>query len=769
MNRPSATQNLSRRIPRPAVLYIFQAGDTYTVSLETPTESPSVLAGTVSVSAEDRQDVLTALARVVGAGTPPASFAPTALPSVGRLMYGLFLPRSIQDFLHTWEGPLTISTNDPAIPWELLHDGRAFLGIEHAVGRRLISGRTPPSRAGVQRERPTFLFVADPGGDLGGAAEETQQLVATLSRRGFACDLLLGERASYLSVQEALGTGRYDVIHYAGHARGGDDDGEESALELAQGRVLPASQIERVLRGTPLVFLNACSSAQADLQDTAQQPLTHLGAAAESLAAAFVFGGAQGFIGALWPVLDAGSRRFAAFFYDRVLAGDPVGEALRATRHRLHQERPADPTWASFVLYGDPTYRLWAGPAAAEAKKRTAPAAPVRQAGTVRPVAPSRISRAVTTRPQTTAQQPDGRLRLLAGTFALLLVAGLLGAIGWWAYGRISETSQQGPAVTPVALAAAITTTTPAEPVMPSAAAVATATPQPPTSTSTARPTLSPTPRPTATPTVVPLPRGRLAFVSEVELAGSTLYVMSADGSGLRPLALGADPDWSPAGGRIAFAGLLEDEPGIHLINPDGSGRTRLTDASDWQPTWSPDGKYLAFMSLRDGNREIYVVNPDGGGLRRISNNPWQDKHPSWSPAGERIAFISNRSGRWQVWVMNVDGSQQVRLTHNDYDNFRPVWSPDGRQIAYGVWTGIRNEIWVMDADGGNSHLVTANAVYKQEFAGYGLAWSPNRFISFVSNRAGLPQIYATNPDGTGQTAVTDVPAGAFSPAWSPT
>lgn len=724
------------RIPRPAVLYIFQAGDTYTVSLETPTESPSVLAGSVSVLAADRQDVLTALARVVGAGTPPGPFEPTALPSVGRLMYGLFLPRSIQDFLHAWEGPLTISTNDPAIPWELLHDGRAFLGIEHAVGRRLISARTPPARAGGRRERPTFLFVADPRGDLSGAAEEARQLVATLSRRGFPCDLLLAERASYLSVQEALGTGRYDVIHYAGHARFGEDDGEESALELAQGRVLPASQIERVLRGTPLVFLDACSSAQADRQDTAQQPLTYLGAAAESLASAFIFGGAQGFIGALWPVLDAGSRRFAAFFYDRVLAGDPVGEALRATRHRLQQERPTDLTWASFVLYGDPTYRLWAGPAAIEPKQRTAPAVPASRIGTARPVPPPRISsRAVPSRPQTPAQQRDGRLRLLAGTSVLLIVAGLLTAFGLWAYSRTSRALRPASAVTPVALVAAVTTLTPTASVTPSSVTFATSTPHPPTSTPTAVPTLSPTAQQTVTPAVVQLPRGRLAFVSKVSPEKSTLYMMQADGSGLQAVGLGVDSDWSPAGDRIAFAGLLEDEPGIYLINPDGSGRTRLTDASDWQPTWSPDGQRLAFMSLRDGNREIYGMNADGSGLRRISNNPWQDKHPSWSPAVNRIAFISNRSGRWQVWVMNADGSQQVRLTHNEYDNFRPVWSPDGRQIAYGVWTGIRNEIWVMDADGGNPHLVTTNAVYKQEFAGYGLRGRPT--ASSPSSRTG--------------------------------
>lgn len=232
---------------RPAVLFILRAGDTYTVSLETPAEATSVLAGTVSVASADRRDVLRALQRLIDAASGAPPIEPKALSAVGRLMFSLFLPRPVQDFIRTWDGPLTISTNDPAIPWELLHNGKVFVGISHAVGRRLISARTPPARVAVQRERPAFLFIADPRGDLEGAAEEVQHLVAALSRRGSPCDLLLSERASYLNVQAALGAGRYDVIHYAGHAHPGQAETGESALELAQNRLLPASQIERVL------------------------------------------------------------------------------------------------------------------------------------------------------------------------------------------------------------------------------------------------------------------------------------------------------------------------------------------------------------------------------------------------------------------------------------------------------------------------------------------------------------------------------------------
>ncbi|MFQ5859203.1 MAG: CHAT domain-containing protein, partial [Anaerolineae bacterium] len=754
----------SALITRSAVLYIFRADDTYTVSLETPTGSPSVLAGTVSVPTGDRLDVLAALERVVGSGPSPEPFKPDAVASAGRLMYSLFLPRTVQSFLRTWDGPLTISTNDPAIPWELLHDGQAFLGIKHAVGRRLISGRTPPRRAVMRRKRPTFLFIADPRGDLEGAAAEAQHLVATLSRRGFPCDLLLAERASYLNVQEALGAGRYDVIHYAGHARFGEDDAEESALELAQDRLLPASQIERVLRGAPLLFLNACLSGRAGVQDTAPAPQTYLGAAAESLASAFIFGGARAFIGALWSVHDVGSRAFAATLYDRVLAGDPVGEALRATRRHLLQERPAEATWASFVLYGDPTYRLWEGPAAEQPRQTIAVAASGVRASERRPVHSAGVARPVADHGKEVAEKKGDRLGSVVGALAILVATSLL-ILFVWMYERVSRevTSPEDPTVPAGLLVTATDTATLS--VATSIRPTATNTPLPPTPTPVEQPTSYPPPQPTATALVIaPMFEGRLAFVSKPLSGQSTLYVMNADGSGLREIGPGTDPDWAPAGDKIAFAGLLEGESGIHLIDPDGTELTRLTNASDWQPTWSPDGRRIAFMSLRDGDREIYMMNADGGGVLRVSNNPWDDKHPSWSPVGGQIAFISDRSGRWQVWKMNVDGSQQVRLTHNNYDNFHPVWSPDGTQIAYGVWTGVRNEIWVMAADGGNEHMVTANAVYRQEFEGYGLAWEPQPFISFVSNRTGQLQIYAMNPDGSRQTAVTDMPAGAFSP-----
>lgn len=771
---------------RAAILYIFRAGDTYTTSLEASIDSPAGLVGTVAVADEDRRDVVLALERTVAAEEAGAGFDVAGLESVGQIMCRLFLPRSVQEFLRAWDGPLTISTNDPTIPWELLHTGRGFIGLRHAVGRRVLSERRPPSQPpGPERDRPAFLFVADPRGDLPGAAAEARELAALLSQRGLACDLLAGDRASYLNVQAALGAARYDVIHYAGHAQFSAGN-RDSALELAGERLLPASQIERALRGTPVVFLNACWSAQLSQEDRRQRPeanatlpLASRSRITEGLASAFVFGGAQGFIGALWAVPDAGSRAFATFFYQRLVAGDAVGEALRAARQRLRDQRPDDAAWTAFVLYGDPTYRLGGTPA--EATALVAPPMPADEhPHQVTPARQGARARETPSVPeaQTVSRKESGARRLLLGLVPLLIVAAAVVGLVWWTRGgagagnALSVASATAPPVAVVGSATLSTTTTTRLTVTATHAVAPVAKPEtvpPATATSTRLPTA--TAAPLATPTGAGVALGsadRLAFVSRPSSGLTAIYTANADGSNLEELGPGTDPDWSPDGARLAFAGLLETQPGIFVVDADGGGSVQLTDASDWQPTWSPDGSSIAFMSLRTGDREIYVMGSDGSGLSRISNNPWQDRHPAWSPRGQQIAFISNRSGSWQVWLMNADGSGQRRLTDNDYDNFRPVWSPDGRRIAFGVWTGERNEVWVMDANGQDQHMVTARAVYRQEFAGYGLAWEPQDFISFVSDRTTRPQVYVMEPDGSGQQAVTDVASGAFSPAWSP-
>lgn len=198
----------------------------------------------------------------------------------------------------------------------------------------------------------------------------------------------------------------------------------------------------------------------------------------------------------------------------------------------------------------------------------------------------------------------------------------------------------------------------------------------------------------------------RIAFVSTRHQGVPTLYLMNADGSAqarlvepeshvaneksrgeqhqeptgilLRPGSL--HPVWSPDGRRIAFImriGLAEQS--IQVVNPDGSGQTRL--ATGYAPAWSPDGRRIAFVVARVGIAQIYIMNADGSQLHRLTPG-LVNLVPTWSPDGQRLAFLASPEASLGAYVMNADGSGLRRLADAAGDlSVEPVisWRPRAR------------------------------------------------------------------------------------------
>lgn len=69
--------------------------------------------------------------------------------------------------------------------------------------------------------------------------------------------------------------------------------------------------------------------------------------------------GASAFLGYTVPVPDRTATHLALQFYLNVAAGNTIGEALRLSRARIRAaSKGSDLTWASVIIYEDPTLRL---------------------------------------------------------------------------------------------------------------------------------------------------------------------------------------------------------------------------------------------------------------------------------------------------------------------------------------------------------------------------------------------------------------------------
>ena len=170
------------------------------------------------------------------------------------------------------------------------------------------------------------------------------------------------------------------------------------------------------------------------------------------------------------------------------------------------------------------------------------------------------------------------------------------------------------------------------------------------------------------------------------------IYVINADGSGLRRLmagesadAYGVDtPAWS-ASNRIAYARYLPQQrrTEIDTMNPDGSGKASLTQGAPGfgQPSWSPNGNSIAFVANAGSASGIEVATPDGSGVHRVSPRSWNSYSPTWTPGG-KIVFLRQTGSPRQTtgaptsaYIVNPDGSG-LRLLYSNLDASQISWGP---------------------------------------------------------------------------------------------
>jgi class 3 adenylate cyclase/CHAT domain-containing protein len=284
------------------------------------------------------------------------------LDEVERLGLGLYealIPAAVkQKLAQTRLKDLLLNLDDSLvpIPWELLFDGEQFLSVKFNMGR-LVRTRQDLREVPLRQMEPPFkmLIVANPKGDLEASFQEGLALQRDLEEQQAPVEVeLVGQDASLAAIKSCLFD--YDLVHFAGHADYHREAPEASAWLFSDGKLTGSNILQLAgLRPMPaLVFSNACQSGFTEEWASRQGDPGIFG-----LAHAFLLSGVQHYIGTFWDIPDAPSAQFARAFYSSLFSGQTIGQALRQARETLIGSLGLQTTtWASYVLYGDPTVRL---------------------------------------------------------------------------------------------------------------------------------------------------------------------------------------------------------------------------------------------------------------------------------------------------------------------------------------------------------------------------------------------------------------------------
>ena len=174
-----------------------------------------------------------------------------------------------------------------------------------------------------------------------------------------------------------------------------------------------------------------------------------------------------------------------------------------------------------------------------------------------------------------------------------------------------------------------------------------------------------------------------------------------------------AEASYSPDGEWIVFSSnregysrtltpaeqkQLEIDPSyfaeIYIMRADGSGLRRLTNVAgyDGGPFFFPDGSRIIWRRFDERGliADVWTAKPDGTDARQITDFGAMSWAPYVHPSGQYILFASNKLGfeNFEVYMVDVEGRKEpIRITYADGFDGLPVPSPDGRRLA---WTSSR-------------------------------------------------------------------------------
>lgn len=340
----------------PVYAIVRQEGKTggqfhYSVSILGSGMKAAVITAAREVDAAKLQELLGRFDQAVANGEKQ-------LQPFGEQFADLLLPAEVRTVLEAMEQRHLVVVHDgPAarVPWEILTVGDWTAALAGGLSRRYLADNLPIATwLEERRAEPTIrlLLVVNPLGDLDGADNEGKRIMQLAgATAGIEVTPLLQKDATKASILSALRTGKYDCVHYAGHAFFDPEGPSRSGLICAGREILSGADLVSISNLPFLVFFNACEAGRVRGRPAAAKQASVQVSQSYGVAEALMRGGIANFMSTYWPVGDAAAETFASTFYKSVLGGKPIGSALLEGRKAVLGIGERD--WADYILYGN--------------------------------------------------------------------------------------------------------------------------------------------------------------------------------------------------------------------------------------------------------------------------------------------------------------------------------------------------------------------------------------------------------------------------------
>jgi hypothetical protein len=291
------------------------------------------------------------------------AFGFDGLEAFGAALGDMVLPPLVREALREMQEYHLVVINDARtsrIPW-------ATINIEN---------RAPAAAAGMSRKYEAenlsiakwleerrldrelnVLLIVNPTEDLAGAEAEGRRIKEIFDNQpNVHVDELWRNQATFSAIRAAFRSGKYDVVHYAGHAFFDPLNRARSGIVCHGRQVLSGADLAGLERLPALMFFSACEAARVRSarvrqrgEGTAMRLETNVG-----FAEALLRAGVGNYIGTYWPVGDESAKAFGEIFYQQLIRGESLGTAMSEGRKKLFDDKYED--WADYILYGTPDF-----------------------------------------------------------------------------------------------------------------------------------------------------------------------------------------------------------------------------------------------------------------------------------------------------------------------------------------------------------------------------------------------------------------------------